>query len=83
MRNRTSDLRILRIDALSLSHRDSMVSEVYYEVHMTGVLHTARISNVDRVMFANRIRKMASFELGKEIEKDYIFANVNRVVQPQ
>ena len=69
MRNRTSDLWILRTDALSLSHRDSTVSEVYYEVHMTQVLHTARISNVDSVMFANRIREMVSFELGKEIEK--------------
>ena len=51
MRNRTSDLRIPRSDALPLSHRDSTVSEVYYEVHMTRVLHTARISNVDSVMF--------------------------------
>ena len=73
MRNRTSDLRILRTDALSLSHRDFMVSEVYYEVHMTRVLHTARISNVDSVMFVNRIREMVSFELGKEIEKGDIF----------
>ena len=46
MRNRTSDLRIPRSDALPLSHRDSTVSEVYYEVHMTRVLHTAKISNV-------------------------------------
>ena len=72
-RNRTSNLRIPRTDALSLSHRDSTVSEVYYEVHMTRVLHTARISNVDSVMFVNRVREMASFELGKEIEKDDIF----------
>ena len=55
MRNRTSDLRILRSDALPLSHRDSTVSEVYYEVHMTRVLHTARISNVDSVMFVDRV----------------------------
>ena len=40
-----------------------MVSEVYYEVHLRRVLHTA----------ANRIREMASFELGKEIEKGDIF----------
>ena len=73
MRNRTSDLWILHTDALSLSHRDSMVSEVYYEVHLTRVLHTARISNVDSVMFVNRIREMASFELGNEIEKGDIF----------
>ena len=39
---------------------------------MTRVLHTARISHVDSVMFAsgiNRIRKMINFELGIEIEK--------------
>ena len=47
IRNRTSDLRITRSDALPLSHRDSTVSEVYYEVHMTHVLHTPRITNVD------------------------------------
>ena len=40
----------LRSDALPLSHRDSTVSEVYYEIHMTRVLHTARISNVDSVI---------------------------------
>ena len=73
MRNQTSDLRIPRTDALSLSHRDSTVSEVYYEVHLTRVLHTAMISNVDSVMFVNRVREMASFELGKEIEKGDIF----------
>ena len=32
-------------DTLPLSHRDSTVSEVYYEVHMTRVLHAARIIN--------------------------------------
>ena len=32
MRNRTSNLRIPRSDALPLSHRDSAVSEAYYEV---------------------------------------------------
>ena len=57
MRNGTSDLRIPRSDALPLSHRDSSVSEVYYELYMTHVLHTARISNVDRVMFVNRNKR--------------------------
>ena len=38
MRNWTSNLRIPRSDALPLSYRDSMVSEVYYEVHMTHEL---------------------------------------------
>ena len=50
-----------------------MVSEVYYEVHMTRVLHTAGISNVDSVMFVNRMREMASFELGKEIDEGLTF----------
>ncbi|RMX45469.1 hypothetical protein pdam_00019742 [Pocillopora damicornis] len=57
MRNLASDLRIPRSDALPLSHRDSTVSEVYYEVHMTRVLHTARISNVDSVMFVDRNKR--------------------------
>ena len=61
MRNRTSDLQIPRSDALPLSHRDSTMSEVYYEVHITRVLHTARISKIDRVMFANRIRDKVRF----------------------
>ena len=51
MRNRTTDLQIPRSDAVPVSHRDSTVSEVYYEVRMTRVLHTARITNVDSVMF--------------------------------
>ena len=34
-----------------------MVSDIYNEVHMTRVLHTARISNVDSVTFVNGIRK--------------------------
>ena len=62
MKNRTSDLLIPRSDALPLSHRDSTVSEVYYEVHITHVLHTARISNVDSVMFVDWMREMVSFE---------------------
>ena len=49
MRNRTSDLRIPRSDALPLNHRDSALSEIYYEVHMKRVLHTARIGNVESV----------------------------------
>ena len=64
MRNRTSNLRIPPSDVLPLSHRDSTVSEVYYEVHMACVLHTARTS-VDSVMFVYRIRKMESFKLSK------------------
>ena len=57
MRNRISDLRIPRSDALPLSHRDSTVSEVYYGVYIKCVPHTARISNVDSVMFADRNKR--------------------------
>ena len=53
-RNRTSDLRMSRSSALPLSHRDSTESEVCYKVHVTRVLHTARISNIDNVMFVDR-----------------------------
>ena len=61
MRNRISDLRIPCSDALSLSHRDSTVSEVYNEVHMTHVLHTTRISNVESVMFVDRNKRDGKF----------------------
>ena len=49
------------------------MSEVYYEVHMTCVLHNSRISNVDSVMFINRMKEMVSFELGKEIDEGLTF----------
>ena len=38
---------------LYLSHRDSTVSKVYYVVCKTHVLHTARISNVNNIMFVD------------------------------
>ena len=59
---------------------ETMVSEVYYEVHMTRVLHTVRIGNVDSVIFVNTIREMVNFELGKEIDKD-VFRLVTSVAQ--
>ena len=68
MRNQTPDLRIPRSDAtllILLIHKDSTVSEVYYEIHMTRVLHTARISHDDSVMILNRIREILSFNLVK------------------
>ena len=61
MRNRTSDLRSPRSDALPLSHRDSTVSEVYYEVHYTRVLHAARIRNIDSVIFIDRNKRDGKF----------------------
>ena len=57
MRNQTSDPQIPYFDALPPSHRVSMMSEVYYEVHITRVLHTARISNVDSVMFCEENKR--------------------------
>ena len=44
----------LHSNALPLSHKDSLVIRVYYEVLMTCVLHMARINNVDSVMFFDR-----------------------------
>ena len=61
MRNRTSDRRIPRSDALPLSHRDLTACEIYYEIHMLRVPHTARVSHVDSVMFVNRLRKMVFY----------------------
>ena len=64
---------------IPLSHRDSTMSEVYYKVHITRVLHTTRISNIDSEMFVDRkIREMVDFELGKEIKKD-VFRHVTSV----
>ena len=45
------------------------MSEIYYEVLITRVLHTARISNVDSVMFLIEIVEMVSFELDEELRK--------------
>ena len=59
----------LRSDALPLSHQDSSMSDIYYEVLITRVLHTARISNVDSVMFLIEIVEMVSFELDEELRK--------------
>ena len=61
MKNQTSDLQIPRPDALPLSHSDSTV---YHEVHLTCVLHTARISNVDGVVFVMLMtRRKTSFSV--------------------
>ena len=59
----------LRSDALPLSHQDSSMSEIYYGVLITRVLYTARISNVDSVMFLIEIVEMVSFELDEELRK--------------
>ena len=51
----------------TLSHKDSSMSDIYYEVLITRVLHTAGISNVDSLMFLIEIVEMVSFELDKEL----------------
>ena len=45
------------------------MSEVYYEVHITRVLHTARISNVDSVMFCeqNKNDELKTYHLSYSI----------------
>ena len=64
MKNQTSDLQIPRPDALPLSHSDYTVSKVYHEVHLTCVLHTTRISNVDGVVFVMLMtRRKTSFSV--------------------
>ena len=52
---------ILHFDALPPSLRDSMVSNTHYKVHMTCVLYTARISNVDFIMFYKQNKKDGRF----------------------
>ena len=52
---------------------ETLVSKVYYKVHMTHVLQTAGISNVHSIMFVNWIREMVSFELCKEIKMFFIY----------
>ena len=57
-------MKSLKISAVTknsklLCRRDSTVSEVYYEVHMTRAVHTARNSNVDSVMSVNIIHLLS------------------------
>ena len=54
----------------STTESETLRCKIYYEVYITRFLHTARTSNVDSVIFVNRIREMVSFELGKEIEEN-------------
>ena len=49
------------------------MSAIYYEVYMTRVLLTARISTVYSVMFVDRNKR--DFELGKAIEKKFFFSS--------
>ena len=63
-------------NTLPLNHRDSKVCNVYYNVHMTRILHATKTHNVDGIMFVNR-GEMISFDLSKEIEKD-VFSSCHR-----
>ena len=40
--------------------------------HVTCVLHTAKINNVERLLRVNRIRKIVNTKFGGEMEK-YVF----------
>ena len=40
--------------------------------HVTRVLHTAKINNVERLLRVNRIRKIVNTKFGGEMEK-YVF----------
>ena len=67
---RPSDSALRRSDAPPLSRRDSVVSRARYGVyiwHASCILLGSATSFAS--CFVNRIRKMVSFELGKEIEK--------------
>ena len=70
MRNRTSDLRIPSSDALPLSHKDSG--------EQVSLLLGSAMSIAS--CFVHGTRKMVSFKLGKEIEKD-VFRLVMSVEQ--
>ena len=61
-------------NALLLSHRDSMLSKAHYKVHVWHVLCILLGSAMSLLScFVNRIRKMVSFELDKDIEKGCFF----------
>ena len=42
--------------------------------HVTCVLHTAKINNVERLLRVNRIRKIVNTKFGGEMEKDVFFS---------
>ena len=65
-----ANIVIFKKETLPLSRRDSTVSKVYYEVHMTRIPYTARIDNIDSIMFVDR---NVSFEIGKELRKKINF----------
>ena len=58
MRKQTSDLRIPRPDALPLSHRDSMASKVYYEVHKYQEVHMNPIPSSLDIQVYTMARKL-------------------------
>ena len=63
----------LRPDALPLSHRDSTVSEVYYEVHMTRVPVSFTRSHVNAETFIS-VKRRSMRERMKEHDRDIRFA---------
>ena len=81
-------LRIPSSNALPLSHRDFTVSEVHNEVHLTRVLHTARIRTVDSVMFEGRVNDMVDLRgcpsqkpfLTRHLKHNHIKLFINRKI---
>ena len=47
---------------------------------MTRAQHTAGISDVESLMFVNRVREMLIFELGKEIKEDVFLLVTKKLV---
>ena len=41
--------------------------------HVTCILHTAKIKNVERILRVNRIGKIVNTKFGSEMEKDVVF----------
>ena len=80
MRKQTSELWILLSDALPLRHRDSMVSEVYYEEVYPEV--SLLIPHGDSVLFlclTLQTRQKTSFSFSMEISKGVAVCRTTQV----
>ena len=59
------------------------MSEVYCEVHMTHVLHTAGISNIDSVIFVERNKSKLFQNLSQLILINFKYALYSGVLRMQ
>ena len=78
MKNQTLHLGIPHTDALPLSHRDSMVSEAHYKLHVWHASPILLGSVMSIVPCLLTIGMLVSFELGKEVEEN-VFGLVTSV----